>query len=938
MNGAGRVAAASSYAIFGRDEEFIHVSAFVDAIPLGPRSLLLEGEAGMGKTTIWTWALERAAAANYWVLSCRPAEAEAKLSYAALADLLSGVVDEAWPALPPPQRRALEVALLREGDAGETLDPRAVAVAVLATFRTLATSRPTLIAVDDAQWIDAPSARVLQFVTRRLQSGPFGVLVTQRTREDGGVAFELDRALPGDGFSKLLVRPLSLGALHHVVRARLGAEFPRSVLVQVHRASGGNPFYAIEIGRDLLEHGVEHGSGAVSVPKTLRELVERRLGRLPRRTQDVLLTVSALSHPTLALITAVAERPDLVEDDLNRASRAGIIEVEADQPRFSHPLLATVRYATASAEQRRTLHRRLAGVVVDVEERARHLALATTGFDSVVALSLDEAAARARARGAPEAAAALLDHALRLTPPDQSEAVWRRTSEAAMCHYLAGDSGRARELWEEVESSAPAGPTRAAALWHLTEFRHSSLDFQQRLEAAARALREAGDDLALKSAIEHTLALTLAWGGNVRMAEPHARTALKLAQALGDPTVLALARTAAGQVRFLSGRGISGELVDRTLALEKATGALPLENSPRLTWASMVAQVGEAPDAARRVFGELRRQAQESGLDISLPYLLFLMSDLECRTGDWDLASRYAVECTDVAARTEQAFRIPLGLIATAQLDARRGHLDAARVAAVEALSIASRVGPRYVEARIWAVLGFIELSSDNPEVALRWLGSLGELEESGGYGEPTVFSSAHERIEALIALGRLEEASPLVDRLEARGRALNRAWALATGARCRGLLYAVQGDLALAQSALERAIVVHARLNDPFELGRTLLALGNTQRRRRQKRAATASLQQAMTLFASLGAAGWASRAAAEIRRVGLAAAHRDQLSATEERVARLAAGGRTNREIASALFVSVKAVEANLTRIYAKLEVRSRTELALRLASSQM
>jgi DNA-binding CsgD family transcriptional regulator len=876
-------------------------------------------------------------AARFTVLSCRPAEVEAKWSYAALADLIAGVLDEVSPALSAPQRHALDVALLRGGEEG-TLDSRAVAVAVLASVRTLAASGATLIAIDDAQWLDGPSARVLQFVIRRLKSEPVGVLVTQRTREDGGVALGLDRALAGDDFSKLTLQPLSLGALHHVVRARLGADLPRSVLVQVHQTSGGNPFYALEIGRDILEHGMEHRTGAITLPKSLRELVEQRLGRLPRRTQELLLLISALSNPTLPVIAAATERPDLLEDDINRASGAGVVEVEGDQVRFAHPLLSAVRYATASAEQRRAVHRRLAGVVVDIEERARHLALAATEPDASVALALDEAARWARARGAPDAAAALLEEAIRLTLPGQLEASWKRTSEAAMCHYMAGDTDRARQLWEQIESSAPAGPARAAALWHLAEFRHSRLNLKQQIVVAERAFREAGDDVALKSAVEHTIALSLAWGGDVLQALPHARSALQLAEAQSDQTVLALARGADLSVSYLTGDGFSAEQVERTMALDSATRHLPIENSPRSVWAMVQSLVGEAPDAARHEFSELRRQVQESGLEISLPLLLFNMSDLECRAGDWNLATRYATESSEAAARTEQAFRAPLGLLAMAGIDARRGRLDAARSAASEALSIAGRVGPRYVEGRIWAALGFIELCSDDAKAAHGWLARVDELEESGGYREPTAFRCAHDGIEALVRLGKLEEAATQVDRLEARGRALDRAWALAMGARCRGLLAAANGDLRAAQIALREAVLNHERLPEPFEFGRTLLLRGNLERRSRQKRMARASLEQALALFEGLGAVGWAARTQDELHRLGVRSARRDELSATEDRVARLVAEGRTNREIASALFVSVKAVEANLTRIYAKLDVRSRTELALRLGSRHM
>jgi DNA-binding CsgD family transcriptional regulator/tetratricopeptide (TPR) repeat protein len=890
----------------------------------------------MGKTTVWRWSLEEAAR-RFRVLSCRPAEAEAKFSYAALTDLLDGVVEESLSSLAAPQRHALEVALLRETEPGETLGSRAVAAAVLASLRTLANSGPVLLAIDDAQWLDQPSARALQFAIRRLQAEPIGVLLVQRTRVDRSVSLGLDRALPADRFFRLELASLSIGALHHMVRTRLGAEFPRPVLVQLHQTSGGNPFYALEIARDLLTQGTDRPVGAVPVPKSLRELVEGRLERLPHRTRDALLTVAALSSPTLAVITAASDSPETVEAELKRAERAGVIEIEADHVRFSHPLLASVHYATASAAHQRALHRRLAEVVIDVEERARHLALATTDPDANISRAIDEAAQRARARGAPETAAVLLEEARRLTPPAEPDALWRRMTDGAMCHYLAGNTERARELWEEIESSAPAGPVRARALWYLSEFRHSTLEVEQQITAMDRALGEAGSDLGLKSAIHHTLGLSFAWGGaNARRAKEHVQAALELAEAQTDPTVLGLACTAVLWVGYMSGEGLTPELIERCLAVEEATQHLPLENSPRMAWAWMISQLGETPDLARRAFNALRRQAHDHGLDISLPLLYFFVSDLECRTGDLDLADRCVTDGLEAAARTEQLFRIPLLLLARALVMARRGRLDTARSLATESLTLNKKSGTRLAEGRIWAMLGFIELSRGDPESANGWLQRVTELEESGGFDEPTVLRSRHDAIEALIALGRLEEAAHLLETLEERGRRLNRAWALAMGARCRALLAAAHGDLAGAQIALAQALVAHDRLVEPFELGRTLLVQGNIQRRSRQKRTSRDSLERALGLFRNLGASGWAAQVEAETQRLGLHPAAPDELSATEERVARLVAAGRTNREIASAMFVSVKAVEANLTRIYTKLAVRSRTELALRLQDS--
>jgi DNA-binding CsgD family transcriptional regulator len=920
--------------VFGRDPEFVRLSTFLDAVPRGPRALLLEGEAGVGKTTVWRWALGQATAAGFRVLSCPPAEAEAKFSHAALGDLFETIDGRDLPDLPALQRRALDVVLLRHDDEGIKLDPRVIAVAVLAYLRALAGTGPLLIGIDDVQWLDRASARVLAFCVRRLSREQVGLLLTLRTPSLAGVPLGLDRAFADGGFERLELGPLSLGALHHFLRARVGTEFSRPVLLRLHETSGGNPLYALEIAHDLVEHGLQ--GDTVPLPRSLRELVERRLARLPRHMQDVLLTIAALSQPTLTQVRAVAENPATVDADIERAARLGLVELKGNSIRFSHPLLASVHYQSTAPGQRRTLHRRLSATVVDVEERARHLALATTAPDRDVAAALDEAAARARARGAPEAGAALLEAASRLTPPDDQGARWTRMGDAAMSHYLAGDTDRARALWEEIERSVPSGAARASALWHLVEFRHANLSLQQQIEAMNRALEDAGDDPALRSAIHHTIALSLAWRGDARQAQPHAQSALELAEATGDATTVAIAATAAAVVRFLSGHGPSRAMIDRAVELEWATKDLPLENSPRMTRGMLLAHIGEEPKVASDDLTEVRRWAHESGLDVSLPVLLFVMADHECRVGNWERARGYATECVEAAARAEQAFRAPMGLLAMALLDARQGHLDAAHAAATEAVTIvADTAGRGVLQGRIWAVLGFIELARGDAKAADAWLRRVVQLEEDGGYDEPTVYRGDGDAIEARLELGRLDEASALTDRLEQRGRDLDRAWALAVGARCRGLVCAARGDLESAEKAIERAMLAHERFTEPFELGRTLLALGNVERRRRQKQAAREVLQRAQAIFEQLGARGWAARAVEEMQRTGAAFIGPDQLTATEERVARLIGAGRTNREIAAALFITVKAVEANLTRIYAKLDVRSRTELALRLGA---
>jgi DNA-binding CsgD family transcriptional regulator len=228
------------------------------------------------------------------------------------------------------------------------------------------------------------------------------------------------------------------------------------------------------------------------------------------------------------------------------------------------------------------------------------------------------------------------------------------------------------------------------------------------------------------------------------------------------------------------------------------------------------------------------------------------------------------------------------------------------------------------------AVLGFLELSLGNVTEADAYLSRAIELEQAMGVREPAYFRVVPDAIEALVALGRVDEAESLLEPFEAAGEDLRRAWTIATGGRCRALVVAARGDLDGASAAADEAVRVHDQLPLPFELGRTLLVRGTVERRAKRKREARDTLSTALEIFEGLGAALWAEKARAELARIGGRAPSSMELTPTEARVAELVAAGSTNREAADALFVSVHTIEANLKRIYRKLGIRSRTELA--------
>lgn len=371
--------------IISRRPERVAAEEFLDAAAGGARALLLEGEAGIGKTLLWQEALERARARGFRVLSARPAGSEVELSFAALGDLLDGALELALPELPAPRRRALETALLLAEPEGPAPDQRAVALAFLGALRILAGSGPLLVAVDDLQWLDASSGSVLAFAARRLGDEPVALLAAARATPGAPVPFALDRAFPEGSFRRLALGPLSVGAVHELLRTRLGLTLPRWALARVHEAAGGNPLFALEIGRELTRQGSQVSpEEPLPVPVDLRELMRDRLARLSEHASDALLAAAALSQPTASLVEEVASEPAPGSAGLEEGLRAGVVELEGERVVFSHPLLRSVCYANAGPSRRRAVHARLAEAVSDPEERARHLALAAEAPDGTV--------------------------------------------------------------------------------------------------------------------------------------------------------------------------------------------------------------------------------------------------------------------------------------------------------------------------------------------------------------------------------------------------------------------------------------------------------------------------------------------------------------------------------------------------------------------------
>jgi DNA-binding CsgD family transcriptional regulator len=893
--------------LVGRETELAAVNSFLEGLA-GTRALVVVGEPGIGKTTVWEEAVRRACAdGSSLALTARPTEAEAKLSFAALADLIAPIGAAAFDALPDPQRRALDVALLRVEAKGNPPERRTVGTALLSLLRGLAVEGEVIVAIDDLQWLDRPSAAALEFAMRRLTDEPVRLIASIRAEAetDSFVA-----ALGFDRMRRIELGPVSVAALHEIVAETLGRSLSRPSLVRIAQASGGNPLYALEIAR-LLTDG-EHGS-AVPIPEGMRALVATRVAALPDATRHALLRASALARPDLRAVDADALAP---------AEDAGLVTVDpSGRITFAHPLFASAVYASAAYTRRRATHADLAEVVQDPEERARHLALSCDGPNEEVAGVVEDAASGARARGASDTAAELCELALRLTPDDSPELEHRRIALAEQLLF-AGDFERAGEELRALVAALPHGDVRARALLLLAEVDYWRRGESAALELSEQAVAEASDPQLLARC--HAMVAMHAGTIDVPRAAAAAARAVEYLEALPDPdaTLLSFALGARVRAQLFAGDGLDREAAERALALEGDAVPAAVDTRMNFKLGQWLRYVDDL-DGARLRLSEAEASARDEGDESSLPNILLNRTLAECWAGDWHAASELG-DLT-VAAFKQAGIASPSNGVWKAYVDAHCGRFDSVREAAL----VRADVGEPIL-GMLWdRIVGLAELSTGDLTSADRHLASAMRLLDAMEFSEPAVWRVDGDAAEAALAVGDLERGAAIVERFESRASRSQIPWSLAVSARCRALLHAARGELDDALSASERALVEHERCPMPFERARTLCVRGQILRRAKQKRQARAALEEALAIFEELGAALWIRRAEDELARVASRTAPVD-LSATELRIARLAAAGRTNDEIAAEVFVTRKTVEANLARAYRKLDIRSRAQLA--------
>lgn len=917
--------------IVGRQKELARLEAFLRDDEAHSAAVVLEGEAGIGKTTVLAAGLEAATKAGTPFLSARPAEPDFELAFSTLTDLLRPIAGDLADRLPEPQRRAIAVALLEESDPGVGTDVRAVSAAVQTLLTVACDQRELLIAIDDAQLIDPSSDRVLGFALRRLLGRPIRLVFSVRASHGVALPPGIDRAVRAWPSETITIGPLGVDDISSIVTEALGDRPTRRERIEIFEQSGGNPFFAVELAR-AARRGDDRPTGlSLPVPKSLRDdLVRRRLAGLSDGSRETLLVASATSHPTVALVrSVVGEEP--LDEAMDAAERSGFARIVRGEVRFVHPLYRSAIYADASRAHRHRIHAAIARVVDEPEERGRHLALSSDVPDETIAAEIERAAMIAGARGAPDAAADLLDHAIRLTPEMETGPLARRLQAAGRHRFDVGDVQIAIELTLRAADLSEPGPPRAAALASLGEMELFVWRLGESRAHLEAALRDPNIGDRSECGIHADLFWTLDLMGDPSGAADHGERALALARTIDDSPTRARAFGAAARARFLADGSSSEALVREAPELWEPIDGLPVHEWP--LWLAEEERVLLGADVGGSIdrLTELLSRAEERGDEPSRLVLLCALASAQRQTGDWSAGIACAGTACDVGGQLGGAGR-ELALLAW--YEAATDDPDAARVDADRCLERVADIANPRASLPSLTELADVELMFGSPGEACERV--MVELEDvpSPGVGAPTPvwFVAA----DASVASGRLDAAEEIAAWLRERGETLRSSFVTGLAQRLHGQIHSARGDLASAERSLEISLKGIEAAAAPFEIARTLLTSGDVRRRSGHKRLAREDLQRARSIFDGLGASSWVDKVDGVLGRITGRRPAMGELTDAERRVARLAVAGFRNREIADQLFMSVRTVEGHLSNAYAKLGIRSRTELAAYFADS--
>src|SRR5713101_950462 len=914
----------------GRAADRARIDALLDHARSGVSGMVIvSGEPGIGKSALLSYAVD--AAVDMTILSTTGIKAESELPFSGLAELLHPILDQIGE-IPPPQAAALAGALAIGPPVMS--DPFAVSAATLSLIAIAAESRPVFVAVDDAHWLDAASRDALIFAVRRLHADR--VAVTFVIREGDKTDLQLA------DFPRMTMQGLSFEASRDLLAQSAGSPVPTRVAERIWQATQGNPLAILEIPHLLTAAqllGTEPLPELLPAGPGIQTSFERRVAALRKRTQAALLVAAVSQSGSINELARACASCELALADLDPAEVAGLISNDGLKIQFRHPLMRAVVYQRATPANRREAHRALAGSVDangSPSERAWHLAAAAQGEDEEVAAALEAAANDARRRSGPAAAWRAFERAARLTPDPEQRA--HRLHEAGKDAYAAGESVLSGKLLLEALQLAKEAGLRADI-----ELSRGRIEMWTRSPAAARKILTAAADLIeAQDPAKATLMLIDAatttmqegdaetgFGGLISLALTVSKRAYEVGRRVGGASEAAAGGTYAKALTGAGGRAEAHRLLLRSL--EAIDEKESLWQAAQLIQCAAMFLYFEEFDRMRIPLERLIAAAREASAPGALPYALGHLAELDFRSGRWAAAQSGASEAVELAAQFGHTFSLMYALACLSWVEAARGKADECR-AHIGRLWNVSEFARTAIAAYVGRILGLLELGLGRNEEAIKHLQPVAEGLVQAGLMAPALFQETPDLIEAYVHTGRRAEAESWLLTLQKQAEAGPGTWAVAAASRCRGL---IEEDF---QSAFEEALRLHARTDMPFERARTELCYGERLRRARRRAEARDQLHAALATFEHLGAEAWADRARNELRATGETVRRdrsaSDELTLQELHVALKVAEGATNREAAAAMFLSPKTIEAHLSRIYSKLGIRSRTELAHRLA----
>jgi DNA-binding CsgD family transcriptional regulator len=905
--------------LLGREAECGRLDGVLEQARSGNSGVLvIRGEPGVGKSALLRYAIDSAAASGLTTIVVRGIESESELPFANLADLIRPIRNS-LSAIPPTQSAVLAGALaLGPSVPGDRF---AACVATLSVLAAAAEQGPLLVVIDDVQWLDASSAEALLFTARRLDVE--GIAMLFALREGERMTVNLDD-----------IPSLELAGLDQDASVKLLTSAQPAVSARVakalHQAVRGNPLAMVEIPELLSESersGVEPLPDPLPAGPHLEQAFLRRVSALPEPARKALLVAAASESTDIGVLRRALEHLDLPARSLEPAESAGLIAIDGVDVRFRHPLIRSAVYQSAGPVVRRESHRALA-MALDAEHvadrRAWHLAAASTEPDESVASALEDAALRSQGRSGYGPAAGALVRAAELSPSAFERA--RRLLAAANASQLAGRPEEGLLLLDRAIAAKPPEGLRSE-IQHL----RATIEVWVRTPMAAHQImvweadRAQLQDPADAAMFLAEAAIPCIMAGDIRRGLETSQRAKILADRANTPTPLLIDAVLAESLLLL---GMSREaelLIDESMRRILANPNEATAVAPYLPTTLLALE--RHHDARVLITGavEAMRHASAVGL---LPFVLAVLSELDLRSGNLAAAYAAGTESVRLANETGQGSAASYSLVTLARVEAAQGREADCRAHARAALDLAGIHGLGSIFNYAGGALGLLELGRGRPAEALLHLEKTAQGFRESGIREPNLIQWQPDYIESLARTGRTDDAVHELEVLEADAERTDRAWAMATAARCRGFI-SQDGDHFL------RALELHKASPSPFEVARTQLCYGEILRRRRKRVEARQVLRAALNTFERLGAEPWAVRAHNELAATGEKSRKRNvsatrQLTPQELQIALAVAQGATNREAAAQLFLSPKTVESHLSSAYRKLGARSRTELA--------